>query len=65
MATVHRLLILLAVVALALGVVEDYVGFQVLPIGAPLTWLRISGLLLLFALAIMLDELITRLSVKR
>jgi hypothetical protein len=65
MATIRRFLILLAVVAVLVGAAEDYMGFDFLPIGQPLAWLRLSGLLLLFAIALMLDEMITRLAVKR
>jgi hypothetical protein len=65
MATIHRFLILLAVVALGVGAAQDYLGEQFLPIGAPLTWLRLSGLLLLFAIAFILDEIVTKMDVKK
>jgi hypothetical protein len=65
MATIHRFLILLAVVALGVGAAVDYLGQQFLPILAPLTWLRLSGLLLLFAIAFMLDEIVTKMEVRK
>jgi hypothetical protein len=59
-----RFLIVLAVVALILGTLARYLNLYLLPIGAPLTWLRLSGLLLLFAIALLLDQVVARLPAK-
>ena len=59
-----RLLMLLAVVALLLGTVSRYLAINLLPIGAPLTWLRMAGLLLLFAVTLLLDQILVRLQAK-
>ncbi len=59
-----RLAILLAVVSLILGTVSRYLEIDLLPIGAPLTWLRLAGVLLLFALALLLDQVLTHLQTK-
>lgn len=64
MVTLSRLLIVLALVALMLGSLARYMNVEVLPIGAPLTYLRLSGLLLLFAIALLLDQAVSRLSAK-
>ncbi len=64
MVTLSRLLIALAAVVLVLGSLARYANLELLPVGAPLTYVRLSGLLLLFALALLLDQAVMRLSAK-
>lgn len=58
-----RLAILLALLALILGTMARYPETNLLPVAA-LTWLRLTGVLLLFALALLLDQVVTHLQSK-
>ena len=64
MVVLSRLSLVLAVLALFFGALSRYAGMNPLPIGAAQTWLQLCGLLLLFAIALMADEIVARLKAK-
>ena len=57
MIVLHRVLILLAVVTGIVAVVARVTHWELLMVVTPSAWLRLTGLLLLYAIALMLAQI--------